>query len=177
MPLWLSVLLEIVKITLPALIVFVTVHQVLKQFLDNQYRQRNLEYKRESKKASLPLRLQAYERLSLFCERISIPQLLLRMRKEGMSAKELRLNLMLTIQQEYEHNLTQQIYVSGQLWEIIKMARDDSINTISLASEVYESSANGQDFSKVLLGILEKRESTGPQKALEAIKKEAAILL
>ena len=88
MPQWLSVILELVKITVPALIVFLTVYYLMKHFLENQYQVKMLEYKQNQQNTTIPLRLQAYERLSLFCERISIPSLVLRVRGEGMPASE-----------------------------------------------------------------------------------------
>ena len=88
MPQWLSVILELVKITVPALIVFLTVYYLMKHFLENQYQVKMLECKQNQQNTTIPLRLQAYERLSLFCERISIPSLVLRVRGEGMPASE-----------------------------------------------------------------------------------------
>ncbi len=177
MPVWLSVILEIVKITVPALIVFLTVYYLLKQFLNGQQQLKMLQIRQDQQKETLPLRLQAYERLSLMCERISLPNLLLRVRREGMSASELRLSLLLAIQQEYEHNITQQVYVSGQLWEIIKIARDDAVNSVSLVAEKMDAKASGRDFSAALINFLSQRDATGPDKALQAIKKEAGLLL
>lgn len=177
MPIWLSTLLEIVKITVPALIVFLTVYHLMKKYVEGQQQLKMLELRKQQQEATLPIRLQAYERLSLLCERMSIPNLLLRVRREGMTASELRLALLLAIQQEYEHNITQQVYVSQQLWEIIKIARDDAVNTVSLVAEKVGSGASAREFSEVLVNFLSKRESTGPDKALEAIKKEAGLLL
>lgn len=177
MPTWLSILLEIVKITVPALIVFFTVYHLMKKYVEGQQQLKMLELRQQQQETTLPIRLQAYERLSLLCERMSIPNLLLRVRREGMTASELRLALLLGIQQEYEHNITQQVYVSQQLWEIIKIARDDAVNTVSLVAEKVGPEATAREFSEVLINFLSNRESTGPDKALEAIKKEAGLLL
>ena len=100
MPVWLSTILEIVKITIPALIVFLTIYYLMKQFLANEYQVRMLDFKQNQQRTTVPLRLQAYERLSLFCERISIPSLVLRMRNEGMTTSELRLAMMVAVQKE-----------------------------------------------------------------------------
>lgn len=172
-----SVILEIIKTTVPALIVFLTVYYMFKQYMDGQHKLKLLEIKQGQQKESLPLRLQAYERLSLYCERISLPNLILRIRKEGMSAAELQLSLMLAIQHEYEHNITQQVYVSDQLWQILKIARDDAVNMISAAAELVDPKADGKELAKALFGILEKRDTTGLDKALVAVKKEASLLL
>lgn len=176
MPIWLSTLLEIVKLTIPALVVFLTVYYLLRQYIDGQIRLRSLDLRQAQQDTTLNLRLQAYERLALLCERMSLPGLLLRMRQEGMSAAELRVALLLGIQQEYDHNVTQQVYVSRQLWEIIKAARNDSVDTVSLAAEQVDPKADGREFARALLSILEQRGVTGPEKALEAVKKEAGLL-
>ncbi len=171
-----TVILEILKLTIPGLIVFLTVYFVLKQFLDNQRAIKHLELKQSQQSTTTPLRLQAYERLSLFCERIALPSLMLRLRHEELSAGQFRSSLMLAIQQEYEYNITQQVYVSGQLWEIVKMARDDAMNTIGLAFELVASKAPAEELAQAIMSILEKRGVTAIDKALQAIKTEAAIL-
>lgn len=179
MPVWLEVILEIVKITVPALIVFFTVYNLLKQYLDGQHRMRLLDLKQSQQKESIPLRFQAYERLSLFCERIALPNLILRMRQEGMTTAQLKLTLLLAIQQEYEHNITQQVYVSDQLWQIIKIARDDAVNMIDVVMEDIDPKSDAKVLAGALFTFLQKRAATGTgvDKALIAIKKEASILL
>ncbi len=176
MSVWLSTLLEIVKLTIPALIVFLTVYHLLKQYLESQRQMKAMELKKGQQETTLPLRLQAYERLSLFCDRISIPNLLLRWKKPGMTAAELKYSLLLAIQQEYEHNITQQVYVSDQLWQIIKIARDDAVNFISLVADSVDSTAKAEEFSEALIQYLSTREM-GVDKALIAVKREAGILL
>lgn len=177
MPVWLATLLEIIKITIPALVVFLTVKYLMQAYLNKEYQLKVLATEKKKNDHTLPLKLQAYERLSLFCERISVPTLLFRVKEEGMSARQLRLQMLLAIQKEYEHNITQQVYVSAQLWEIIKIARDDSVNTISIAMESIEPNANAQDLTQAIFTILEKRGTTAVDKALLAIKKEAGVLL
>jgi hypothetical protein len=176
MPAWLSFILEVLKLTIPALIVFLTAYYVLKTYLESQLRLKSAEIRNQQVQTSLPLKLQAYERLSLFCERIAIPSLLLRLRREEMSAAELRLTLLLSIQQEYEHNITQQVYVSAQLWEIIKLARDEAVNFVTLVAGQVPAQAPAKELAQALIELLNQREATISEKALLAIKKEAATL-
>lgn len=172
-----TVILEIIKISVPALIVFFTVHYLFKNYLAGQQQLRRQEIEKEQKSAALPLRMQAYERLSLFCERVSIPTLLLRVPPGDQRAKAYRLALLLAIQQEFEHNITQQVYVSSQLWEIIKAAREDAVDFIGIVAEKIEPDASAADFRKALLNYHAGRETTGMDTALQAIKKEASIYL
>ncbi|MEZ5058504.1 MAG: hypothetical protein R2879_15835 [Saprospiraceae bacterium] len=176
MPVWLSVILEIIKITVPALIVFLTVYYLMKGFFENQRALKHLEIRQASQKQTIPLKLQAYERLALFCERIAIPNLLLRMREEGMTAKDLRISMLLAIQQEFEYNLTQQVYVSEQLWEIIKLARDETVNIVNEVCNELPKEADGRQLAGTLLNLLDGK-STGLDKAQMAIKKEASLML
>lgn len=174
---WLSVLLEIIKITVPALVVFATVYFLIKTYLDKQYQLQLLEYRQKIQGTTIPLRLQAYERLSLFCERIAIPNLLLRLQEKEQTAASLKMSMMLTIQQEFEYNITQQVYVSDQLWQIIKISRDDTFNIINGIAEKVDPKASSKELAGMMLRFMENQPSTALDKALTAIKKEASILV
>ena len=173
----LSVLLEIIKITVPALIVFVTVYFVFKQYLDKQYQLKALEFRQSQQKSTLPMRLQAYERLSLFCERISISNLVLRLKTEGTPVKLLRVALLTAIQQEYEHNITQQVYVSENLWEIIKIARDEVVTLIHAVAEKMDPDEDAEKYASLLVQLDGQQDFSAIHTALQAIKKEAGLLL
>ncbi|MEZ4981827.1 MAG: hypothetical protein R2769_09620 [Saprospiraceae bacterium] len=125
----------------------------MKGFFENQRALKHLEIRQASQKQTIPLKLQAYERLALFCERIAIPNLLLRMREEGMTAKDLRISMLLAIQQEFEYNLTQQVYVSEQLWEIIKLARDETVNIVNEVCNELPKEADGRQLAGTLLNL------------------------
>jgi len=177
MPIWVEVLLQILVATIPALVVFFTIYFLMKQFFDAQRQARQYDLHKSSQSQGLPLKMQAYERLSLFCERIALPNLLLRIRKNGMSVSEFRLALLLAIQQEYEHNVTQQVYVSSQLWEIIKLAKDFSLDVISAAAEGLSSRADAQQLADAIIRKLQEQPTDPLQQAQLAIKKEAALYL
>lgn len=177
MPVWLSVILEIVKITVPALIVFFTVHTLLKQYLAGQERMRALELQHSRLGSTTPLRFQAYERLSLMCERIALPNLIMRMRPETANVAEYRLAMMLAIQQEFEHNITQQVYVSEQLWEIIKMARDHTVEVINISAEKLPPKSEAKELAQFILSLPPENTTGALDKALTAIKREAAAML
>lgn len=176
MSIWLSTLLEILKLTIPALIVYFTVSRLLQQYLNHQYNTQLGELRKKQQDATLPLRLQAYERLSLFCERIDLPNLMIRIRPEGLTVPEYRLSLMLAIQQEYEHNITQQVYISDQLWEIVKMARDDAMNVINHAADQLQAKDEGRKLADAIISIIAQRGGSAQATALQAIKKEAGVL-
>ena len=173
---WLNLLFDILKLSIPALIVFLTVYTLLKQYLDSQYRLQLLTYRQQQQSVSTPLRLQAYERLTLLCERIDIPNLLLNYADNEASAAQLRLNLMLAVQQEFEFNLTQQLYVSEKLWEIIKLGKDDVLNTLNVVYEQIPPSARSNQYTSALIKFYNERNSSGPETAITAIKKETSLI-
>ena len=177
MPTWLAVILEIVKITVPALIVFLTVYFLFREFLTKQYQLQALDYKQKQQGISFPLRMQAYERLALLVERISIPHLLFRLRAENSTAAALRVAMLLAIQQEFEHNVSQQVYVSAKLWEILRVARFDTESIINGISEKVDPKAPAAEFAGTLLNYLNLQETTALDKALLAIKTEAGLYL
>ena len=176
MPAWLEVIFEILKFTIPALIMFWAVQSLFKQFLQGQQQMRLMEIKQQQSGTTLPLRLQAYERLSLFCERISIPNLIMRLKTEGMQTGALRVALMMAIQQEFEHNLTQQVYVSEKLWEIIKLSRTDTVNVVISVAEGVDPKADANELVNALFTSLEERKGYPLLTAQAAIKKEAGLL-
>ena len=174
---WVSFLLEILKITIPAVAVLLTAWIVLKTYLDKRLQMMALEQRGENKKETISIRLNAYERLILFLERIDILQMLMRTPAGQMTAQEYRGALLVTIQREYEHNISQQLYVSNQLWQIINIARMEISNRISEIPTTEQNISSGRDFADALVGAMEKWENNPLPKAKEAVRTEAGILL
>lgn len=173
---FITYLLEIIKITLPAFIVFFTVYTLFKQFLEGQIRLKNIESQQKNMNHSFPAKIQAMERLVLLMERIRINNLLLRLDTGEMSAKELRAVLLLGIQQEFDHNVSQRLYVSEKLWEILTLTRFEITQII--AQSYNEASGNSVDsFKKNMQEKLAEFQKDPVDIAIDAIKKEAAILL
>ena len=168
---------EVLKIILPALIVLATTYVLLKNYLDKQYDLKTIEYKESQQRITLPMKLQAYERLSLFTERINLPSLVFRLRAEGSTVTAFRVALMMAVQQEYEHNITQQIYVSRNLWEILRLAKDNVVNIVDEVAETLDPNADADELGARLLQFADQQSVTMQTKALEAIKKEAALVL
>ena len=116
---------EILKYTIPSLIVSITIYILIRNFLNQMYQLQALKQSKRQNKGILTLRLQAYERLIMFCERMSIDNMVYRLNHADMGVKELKNAMLIAIQQEYEHNITQQIYISENLWKIIQLAKDE----------------------------------------------------
>ncbi len=170
-----ELLFEILKLTLPALIVGLTVYFLFKNFFDFQYRMKAMESKQNDRRITVPLRLQSYERLSLFCERISIPNLVMRLRTQEGNAESLRFALMIGIQQEFEHNVSQQVYVSGDLWQIIKLTKDNMLGIVSEAAQGLKKEDSTEAFINALFQFMADKQSP-TDTALTAIRQESGEL-
>lgn len=167
-----DVVLDIIKVTLPALIVFLTVYYLFKQYMQQQMGLEQLKLRNKEASNVLPLKLQAYERLMLFCERIHPVKLALRLNHKELGGKELTNAMLIAIEQEFEHNLTQQIYISEQLWSIIRLAKNQIQQIIS--------DGNGSTPNIVIENIqkiMEENKADPLEYAKSAIRKEAQLLL
>ncbi len=168
--------LEILKYLLPSLVVFLTVWYVLRTMLSAQAEQRRMELVLENQKLITPIRLQAYERLVLFLERISPESLLLRVNRPGLTVQQLHQELLTTIRNEYEHNLSQQLYISPAAWEVIRNARGQILRLINTTYEEFKPDAPAIDFSKRLFEKLVDIEKLPTQTAIEVLKAEVSKL-
>lgn len=124
---------------------------------------------REANKELLPLRLQAYERLVLLTDRIALPNLISRVNMRGLSAKEMQYMLLQTIKQEFEHNVTQQIYVNPHAWEALCNLKEQNMLIINQVGSFLPETASGSDLNKALLELLVQN----PMASLHSIVSEA----
>ena len=164
--------LEILKYLLPALVVFLTAYVMMRGFIRREEQLRYREITESTQKTVLPLRLQAYERLALFLERISPEPLILRVNQPGMSAKQLHGELLSTIRAEFEHNLSQQVYISSEAWELIRKARANVINLVNAAADQVKEDATALSLSQKVFEQVVQLTSPPVQEALEFLKQE-----
>jgi len=110
-------LIEILKIILPAgAWFFAAAYLLVQKFLNNEQKRRDFELKKSVQASITPLKIQAYERIVIFLERIHPNTMVVRVNKHGMTSQQLHQELIKAIKSEYEHNLSQQIYVSHNSW-------------------------------------------------------------
>ncbi len=170
-------LLEILKYTVPSIVVGATAYLLLKQFMDSQSKPQPERVATHAETNKLiPIRIQAYERLILFLERIDPNSLIVRVHRPGMTAKQLQNELLMNVRNEYEHNSTQQLYVSSELWEMVTTSKDAVIQVINLSAQKMSENSSGLDMSKVLIEIISRSGVHPTGDALEAVKKEARRL-
>ncbi len=102
----------------------------------------------------LQLQLQAYERLILLTERIALPSLINRVNQPGISGKDMQMMLTHTIRQEFDHNITQQLYVSQEAWEAVRNLKDQNIHIINQDASYLPPDVSGTELNKQLLEML-----------------------
>jgi hypothetical protein len=165
--------IEIFKIILPAAAVFVAAFLIVQRFLENDQKRRDYELKKSSHATITPLKIQAYERVVIFLERIHPNSLVVRVNKHGMNAHQLHMELVKTIKTEYEHNLSQQIYVSYNAWELVKTAKEEIIKLVNISATKVPNENTSNDLAMMILNITANLEKKLPNEvALEYVKKE-----
>ena len=168
---------DLLKITLPALIVFFTAWILLRNLIRNDQDKRRQDLILQNSRTIIPIKLQAYERIILFLERISLESLLVRVSSTNMSASQLHSALVTTIRSEYEHNLSQQIYMSPQAWEVVRNARSNMIKIINSEAEKMPASASGMNLGKLLLEKIMELEKEPTRAAIEYVKGEVSRMI
>ena len=169
-------ILEVLKYIIPAVVVFGIVQYMLKNFFDNEYQRRHMELKVETNKLITPLKLQAYERIVILMERMSPNNLIFRVSHPGISATQLKIALIQDINNEFDHNVSQQVYVSSQSWQMVRIAKEEMINIINTAYSSLGPNSVGLDLSKAIFENMMQKESIPTHMALEFIRKEFNLL-
>ncbi len=128
--------------------------------------------------ASLSLQLQAYERLVILADRIAIPNLVSRVNQPGVSKTDMQVLLNETIKQEFDHNLSQQIYVSKEAWEALRSLKEQNMHLINQMSSILPAEASGLDLNKKLLDfVVHQQNGSMHTMVQEALSYEAKKLM
>lgn len=158
-------LLEFFKIITPTIVVLLVVYVMLRAFTKQNSKQ--LDYMRNeqqliklrldadkktnTEKINLPLKFQAYERMAMFLERINPPNLLTRVLKSKITVGTLHSSLLATIRDEYEHNMSQQIYVSDTAWKLVVAAKEDVVRLINSSAIKFKSDEDASKFAQSII--------------------------
>lgn len=164
--------LEIVKYVLPSLVVMLTAFTLIRQFLENEQRIREDRRKGDIDNLVVPLRLQAYERMILFLERINPASLIMRISQPDMDASQLHAAMVRTIREEFEHNLSQQLYISDNAWQHVKNAREEMVRLINITASQIDQNAGSHELAGAVFDAVLKEKGLYLEKALDYVKKE-----
>ena len=158
---------------LPAVVTGAVAFYFFRLHTKNEEGRRRYLLHKESQKSALPIRLQAYERLALFLERISIPNLVVRVAPKSADKAAYEHLLIKNIENEYDHNLSQQIYMSDECWNVIKAAKSATIQAIRRAG-MSESDSADKLREDILNETMDKQSPSAT--ALAFVKKEISEL-
>jgi hypothetical protein len=165
-------LIEFGKILLPAALVLYAMYLGVKVMVAKELAQKQMEIRQKSIEITLPARLQAYERMSLFLERISANNLVLRVNQSDFNAREFHQILLKEIRDEYNHNVSHQVYMSEEVWQEIKAAKEELIIAINASSEGLPDEATSLDLAKNLFDFMMNKDVDPIDNALKSLKEE-----
>lgn len=167
-----NVLIEFIKILVPASVVLYAAYLLVRTQVQKEVDMRKLEVRGKSIDTVLPIRLQAYERMALFLERISPQNLLVRLTVGGVPSREFHQVLLQEIRNEFNHNVSQQVYMSQEVWDLIRSAKEDLIMNINDAAGELNSEASSLDLSKKIFEKTMTKQVDPIAHALIELKKE-----
>jgi len=143
-------LIEFAKIILPAALVLYAMYLGIKIMIDKELISQKAEIRGKSIEITLPVRLQAYERICLFLERISPNNIVVRLNESGLSAREFHQKLLKDIRDEFNHNVSQQVYMTDDVWSKVITAKEDLITDLNATAEGMSEGETSIDFAKKL---------------------------
>lgn len=169
-------LVEFVKILVPASVVLYAAYLLVRSFIQKEIDMKKLEVRGRAIETVLPNRLHAYERMTLFLERMAPQNLLIRINTSTMPAREFHQLLLAEVRNEYNHNVSQQVYVGEGVWELIKNAKEDLIVTINDAASEVGEGATSLDLSKKIFEKAINKTVDPLAHALSELKREVQTI-
>lgn len=163
---------DLLKITIPAGLVLYLAYLLVRSFLQKQLDEIAFSVRQKNQEIVVPIRLQAYERIVLLLERITPANLISRLSTSDYSAKEFQHILIHEIRNEFNHNLSQQVYMSDSAWTYVITAVEQTISVVNSSANALEKKATGFDLSRAILENTAGEEMDTPKQAIKYIKEE-----
>lgn len=167
-----DIIIELAKLLIPAVVVLYGMYLTVKSFLNKEFEKKVVDLRMKNSETVLPVRLQAYERMCLFLERIAPNNLILRLNDSSYSAKQLQQILLADIREEFNHNLSQQLYMGDESWRQVKYAKEEIATIINRAAEDLPKDAKGIDLAKKIFEQMQNSDKDPITDALTHVKNE-----
>jgi len=171
-----QVLTDIIILFAGIFIALMAVYYMLKNDIQRFFNLKNIELNKESRAHILPLRLQAHERLIIFIDRINPANLLVRLHQQGIAIATLQAGILNEIRSEYQHNITQQLYINSVTWGVVRKLKDDTIAMVNNAVQGLPADVNGIELSKAILQHMASIDENPYDLTIELIKKDIHML-
>jgi hypothetical protein len=170
-----EIISDLIKILLPASLVLLGIYLTIESVLKKQFEKNVLEIRAKNTEIILPVRLQAYERMALFLERISPHNLIIRINQPNMTAGEMQSIMLHEIREELNHNLSQQIYMTEVVWTLIRNATEDITSTINTCAQQIETDKPSIELARKIFEVQMNKEGDLIQKAMSELKSEISL--
>lgn len=167
-----NVIVSHLDFILPAVLVLLLAVYMLRKVLNHDHSRRVFEYKKSVSKEVVSLRMQAYERLALFLERMKPIHLIPRVQQAHMKSMSLHAALLQTIRSEYDHNMSQQVYVSDEAWDLINQAKNQLLGVINDKVTTVSPHSDATELGKQILEGSSEEQEWMIDEALRFLKKE-----
>lgn len=167
---------DLLKILLPAGLVLFGMYLTVESLLKKQLEKAVLEIRNKNLEITLPIRLQAYERMALYLERISPHQLILRNNQPEMTVAELQQKMLFDIREEMSHNLSQQIYMSEVSWSLIRNAAEEVVSKINMSAMALEPEKPAIELARRIFETMIQQQTDPVQQAMSQLKQEIGMV-
>jgi len=161
-----------VLILVPSGIVFGTAYFFLNKLTEKEQRIASIELRKERQKMMLPHRVDAYQRIVLFLERISPNSIVMRLHNPAFSAAQFHAELLRNIREEFEHNVAQQIFITPQAWEMVKISKEETIKIVNIAASQLGDASTGTEMASKTLEIASQVNPLPTEIAARLLKEE-----
>ena len=162
--------LDIIKWLTPALIVFVLTLVLVHWFLKAETQRRKQEFLLMRNKDILPIKMSAYERVTLFLERISAESIIMREQPKAQSSEELQSILLSAIRTEYEHNMAMQVHIAPSTWNLVKTAKEEMIRNVNISATLIKQNQASMALAKTTLEQFPNSTAYHFKQALDGLK-------
>lgn len=163
---------DLIKIILPSAVALYAMYLTVKSFLTKDFEKRLVDIRIKNNEIVLPVRLQAYERMALYLERVSLHNLVIRTNDPSFTAGEFQMRMTHDIREELNHNVALQIYISDQAWVLVKSAMEENIGIINKCGQLVPSDARSIELAKMIFEQLLQRSEDPTAKAMRQLKEE-----
>jgi hypothetical protein len=167
---------DLIKIVIPASLVLLGIYFSIEALLRKQMEKSVIELRAKNSETILPVRLQAYERMALFLERISPQNLIIRINQPGMTVTELHAVMVHEIREEYSHNLSQQVYMGAGVWALIRNAMEDMVSVSNTCAQQLDPQAPSVELARKIFEQMMNLGYDPVQNAMTELKGEVAVL-
>lgn len=164
--------LEILKFTIPSMIMLFGVYLIINKIYKQEDDRRKFELYKLNKDVVLPVRLRAYERIALFLQRTTPESILTRFDFNGLTVLQLQQMLHHAVRDEFEHNVSQQIYISKECWALVLTAKESIIQLINTCAAQLKPEDDAMALAQMLLNTYAANDNTPTEIAMNRLTQE-----